>query len=384
MSSANAVFQKTDHAIVAGDQALDTPLIAVDLDLLQRNIAEMAALAVSHGVALRPHAKTHKSPHIARLQLEAGAVGLTCAKLGEAEVLVDQGGVTDILIAYPIVGDIKIQRLIHLLDRARVIVAVDTHQAAAALSQAISANDRTLDIYIEVNTGQDRAGAYAGQDAVDLAIAVSRMPGLRLAGVMTHEGHAGFSAPDDIATVAENAGQALVDTAERIRSQGIEVAHVSVGSTPASWFTPRVPGITEMRPGTYVFHDNNAFRHGRIGPDRCAARVVATVVSRPAGHPKGHRAIIDAGSKALALDPSPSHPGHGYIVGHPGATIARLSEEHGVVTLPPAERGFDVGDRVEIIPNHICPAVNLTDELVVIRAGHVVDRWPVAARGKVR
>jgi D-serine deaminase-like pyridoxal phosphate-dependent protein len=380
MSAATAISGKTRQTIVADDQALDTPLIAVDLHLLRRNIAEMAALAASYGVALRPHAKTHKSPHIARLQLEAGAVGLTCAKLGEAEVLVEQGGVTDILIAYPIVGDIKIQRLLHLLDRARVIVAIDTHRAAAALSQAISTRDRTLDIYLEVNTGQDRAGAYAGQEAVDLAVAISQMPGLRLAGVMTHEGHAGFSGPDDIAIIAEKAGQALVDTAERIRCQGIEVTDVSVGSTPASWFTPRVPGITEMRPGTYVFHDNNAFRHGRIGPDRCAARVVATVVSRPASD----RAIIDAGSKALALDPSPSHPGHGFIVGHPGATIARLSEEHGVVTLPPMEHGFDVGDRVEIIPNHICPAVNLTDEFVVIHNGHVVDRWPVAARGKVQ
>jgi D-serine deaminase-like pyridoxal phosphate-dependent protein len=380
MSAATAISGKTRQTIVADDQALDTPLIAVDLHLLRRNIAEMAALAASYGVALRPHAKTHKSPHIARLQLEAGAVGLTCAKLGEAEVLVEQGGVTDILIAYPIVGEIKIQRLRHLLDRARVIVAVDTHRAAAALSQAISTSGRTLDIYVEVNTGQDRAGAYAGQEAVDLAVAISQMPGLRLAGVMTHEGHAGFSGPDDIAIVAEKAGQALVDTSERIRSQGIEVTDVSVGSTPASWFTPRVPGITEMRPGTYVFHDNNAFRHGRIGPDRCAARVVATVVSRPASD----RAVIDAGSKALALDPSPSHPGHGFIVGHPGTTIARLSEEHGVVTLPPEESGFDVGDRVEIIPNHICPTVNLTDELVVIRDGHIVDHWPVAARGKVR
>jgi D-serine deaminase-like pyridoxal phosphate-dependent protein len=380
MSSATTVSAKIGRNIVAADQALDTPLIALDLDLLQRNIADMAALAASYGVALRPHAKTHKSPHIARLQLAAGAVGLTCAKLGEAEVLVDQGGVSDILIAYPIVGDLKIQRLLNLLDRARVIVAVDTHQAAASLSQAISASDRMLEIYVEVNTGQDRAGARAGQEAVDLAAAVSRMPGLRLAGVMTHEGHAGFSGPDEIASIAENAGHALVDTAERLRGQGIDVAHVSVGSTPASWFTPRVPGVTEMRPGTYVFHDNNAFRHGRIGPDRCAARVVSTVVSRPATD----RAIIDAGSKALALDPSPSHPGHGFIIGHPGATIARLSEEHGVVTLPLAERGFEVGDRVEIIPNHICPAVNLTDELVVIRDGHVVDRWPVAARGKVR
>jgi D-serine deaminase-like pyridoxal phosphate-dependent protein len=380
MSSATAVSAKTDHLIVAAGQALDTPLIAADLDLLRRNIAEMAALAVSYGVALRPHAKTHKSPHIARLRLESGAVGLTCAKLGEGEVLVDQGGVGDILIAYPIVGDIKIQRLLRLLDRARVIVAVDTLQAAAALSRAISANDRVLDIYLEVNTGQDRAGAHAGQDAVDLAMAISGMPGLRLVGIMTHEGHAGFSNPDDIATVARDAGHTLVDTAERIRLHGIEVVHVSVGSTPASWFTPRVPGITEMRPGTYVFHDNNAFRHGRIGPDRCAARVVSTVVSRPAAD----RAIIDAGSKALALDPSPSHPGHGYIVGHPGATIARLSEEHGVVMLPSSERGFAVGDRVEIIPNHICPAVNLTDELVVVRDGHVVDRWPVSARGKVQ
>jgi D-serine deaminase-like pyridoxal phosphate-dependent protein len=314
------------------------------------------------------------------MQLAAGATGLTCAKLGEAEVLVEQGGVTDILIAYPIVGDIKIRRLLHLLDRARVIVAVDTHQAATALSQAMSASDRTLDIYLEVNTGQDRAGARAGQEAVDLAVAISLLPGLRLAGVMTHEGHAGFSSPDEIATVAQNAGRALVDTAERIRIQGIEIVQVSVGSTPASWFTPRVAGITEMRPGTYVFHDNNAFRHGRISPHRCAARVVSTVVSRPAPD----RAIIDAGSKALALDPSPSHPGHGYIVGHPGALIARLSEEHGVVTLSPDERGFDVGNRVEIIPNHICPAVNLTDELTIVRDGHVVDRWAVAARGKVQ
>src|SRR5215217_8518802 len=155
MSLASAVSVVTEFRIIANKQELDTPLIAVDLDLLERNIAEMAVLAASYGVALRPHAKTHKSPHIARMQLEAGAVGLTCAKLGEAEVLVDQGGVTDILIAYPIVGEIKIRRLLRLLDRARIVVAVDTHEAAAALSRAISANGRTLDIYLEVNTGQD-------------------------------------------------------------------------------------------------------------------------------------------------------------------------------------------------------------------------------------
>ena len=304
MSAASAVSAETEDRIVADDQALDTPLIAVDLDLLERNIAEMAALAASYGVSLRPHAKTHKSPHIARMQLEAGAVGLTCAKLGEAEVLVEQGGVTDILIAYPIVGEIKIQRLLHLLDRARVIVAVDTHQAAAALSQAISASDRTLDIYLEVNTGQDRAGAHAGQEAVDLAVAISRMPGLRLAGVMTHEGHAGFSGPDEIATVAENAGQALVDTAERIRARASRSPRSASARLRPRGSRRGSPGITEMRPGTYVFHDNNAFRHGRIGPDRCAARVVATVVSRPASGSGHHRCRLkSAGARSQPQPP---------------------------------------------------------------------------------
>ena len=376
----NASFTVSERRIVADGEPLDTPVIAVDEALLHRNIGEMASLAQSYGVSLRPHAKTHKSPRIARLQLEAGAIGLTCAKLGEAEVLVAEAGVSDILIAYPIVGAVKIRRLLALTNSAHITVAVDSREAALALSHAFAASGRVLDIYIEVNTGQDRAGARAGQEAIDLAVEIARMPGLRLSGVMTHEGHAGFSAPDAIATVAQNAGHSLVETAERIRVLGIEIHQVSVGSTPSSWFTPRVKGITEMRPGTYVFHDNNAFRHGRLGPDRCAARVIATVVSRPAPD----RAILDAGSKALALDPSPSHPGHGYIVGHPSATIARLSEEHGVVVLPPSEQGFNVGDRVEIIPNHICPAVNLTDELVIVRDGAIIDCWPVTARGKVR
>ncbi|HLL50649.1 MAG TPA: alanine racemase, partial [Thermomicrobiales bacterium] len=318
-----AISALSESSIVACDELLDTPVIAVDETLLQRNIDEMAALAKSYGVSLRPHAKTHKSPHIARLQLEAGAIGLTCAKLGEAEVLVNEASVTDILIAYPIVGDPKIHRLRELIHRARITVAVDSFEAVQALSRAFAGSDHVLDLYVEVNTGQDRAGARAGKEATDLAVAISRMPGIRLSGVMTHEGHAGFSGPEEIATVARNAGQSLIDTATGIRDLGIEVAHVSVGSTPSSWFTPKVAGITEMRPGTYVFHDNNAFRHGRVGPDLCAARVVATIVSRPAPD----RAILDAGSKALALDPSPSHPGHGYIVGHPGATIARLSEE---------------------------------------------------------
>ena len=295
-------------------------------------------------------------------------------------MLVEEGGVEDVLLAYPLVGEPKIRRLLALMERAHVTVAVDTREAALALSEAMAANERLLDLYVEVNTGQDRAGARHGEEAVALARELARMPGVRPVGVMTHEGHAGASSPEAIAETAFAAGRALVETAEAIRAAGIPIRSVSVGSTPSSPYTPTIPGITEMRPGTYVFNDNNAFRHGRIGPDRCAARIVATVVSRPAPD----RAIVDAGSKALAYDPSPSHPGHGYVVGHPAAAIARISEEHGVVLLPVGEAGFAVGDRIEIIPNHVCPAVNLTDELLVVRGGRVVDTWRVAARGKVR
>ncbi len=375
-----ALVVSGERTIVAPEEVIDTPAMVVDEAILHRNIAEMQSFAASVGVALRPHAKTHKTPQIARLQLAAGAAGLTCAKVGEAEVFVDEGGVDDVLLAYPVVGEPKIRRLLSLMERAHLTVAVDTHEAAIALSDAMTANERVLDLYIEVNTGQDRAGVLAGEEAVALARELARMPGLRPVGVMTHEGHAGASSPAEIAETAVNAGRALVATAAAIRAEGIPIDHVSVGSTPSSRFTPTVPGVTEMRPGTYVFNDNNAFRHGAIGPDRCAARVVATVVSRPAPS----RAIVDAGSKALAYDPSPSHPGHGYVVGHPAATIVRISEEHGVVLLPDGEAGFAVGDRVEIIPNHVCPAVNLTDELIVVRDGRVIDTWRVAARGKVR
>jgi len=375
-----ATLTAVDARIVADQEGLDTPCAVVDEEILHRNIAEMAAFAASHGVALRPHLKTHKTPQITRLQLAAGAVGGTCAKLGEAEVMVEEAGLDDVLLAYPIFGEPKLRRLLALMERAHVTVAVDSRQAGEALSRAMSAAERTLDLYVEVNTGQDRAGLRAGEEAVALALDLARLPGLRVVGVMTHEGHAGASSPDRIEAAALAAGRALVETANTIRAHGIDLRHVSVGSTPSAPYTPTVPGITEMRPGTYVFNDNAAFRHGRIGPDRCAARIAATVVSRPAPD----RAVLDAGSKALAMDPSPSHPGHGYLVGHPAATIARISEEHGVVLLPPDEPGFAVGDRHEIIPNHVCPTINLTDDLLIVRAGRVVDTWRVAARGKVR
>lgn len=362
-------------------EALDTPCLVVDEEILQRNIESMAAFARQHGVAVRPHQKTHKTAEIARMQREAGAIGFTCAKLGEAEALAEAGVLDDVLLAYQIVGDQKLRRLVALMDRARVAVAVDGVAGAEALSTACRDAGKTLDVLIEINTGLDRAGTLPGEPALRLAREIVQMPGLRLRGIMTHEGHvARVKDATELEPIAKAAGAAMVATADLLRGNGIAVETVSVGSTPAAWYTPTVPGITEMRPGTYVFNDNSAFRFGRVGVDGCALHILATVISRPAPD----RAVIDAGSKTLTMDPPQGRIGHGYVVEYPEATIARLSEEHGVLILPPSAQGMRVGERIEIIPNHVCPCVNLQDEMFVVRDGDVVDRWAIIARGKVR
>jgi len=360
---------------------LDTPALVVDQATLQRNVDEMAAFARDHGVAVRPHLKTHKTVEIARLQRAAGAVGFTCAKLGEAEALADAGVLDDVLLAYQVVGEQKLRRLLALMARVRVAVAVDGVEAAAMMAAACRGAGRVLDVMIEVNTGLDRAGVLHGEPALALAREIGAMDGLRLRGVLTHEGHVARAAnADELAPMARQAGEDLVGTAELLRAGGITVETVSVGSTPAAWYTPTVPGVTEMRPGTYVFNDNSAFRFGRVGPEGCSLRILSTVISRPAPE----RAVIDAGSKTLAMDPPQFRAGYGYIVEFPDATIVRVSEEHGVVELPPSARGLRVGDRVHVIPNHVCPTVNLQDELFVVRDDELVDRWEVVARGKVR
>lgn len=375
-----ASLAPASELIVSPDTEVDTPALVVSEEIMRRNIDEMAAFAASVGVSLRPHIKTHKTPQIARLQLAAGAIGITCAKVGEAEVMVDQAGVEDVLLAYPTIGETKVRRLVALMDRARILVAVDSLAAAEMLSRSMTRYDRSLDVVLEVNTGQNRSGVTAGADAEALALAVARLSNLELTGIMTHEGHANSVPPDEIEAIAILAGEAIVETAEAIRRHGIALSTVSVGSTPAVPYTPTVAGVTEMRPGTYVFNDNSAFRYGRIGVDRCAARFVATVVSRSASD----RCVLDAGSKSLAMDPSRGHEGHGYIVGHPDVRIVKLSEEHAVCLLPEETEGFAIGDRVEIIPNHVCPTVNLMNELLIVRDGAIVDTWRVAARGMVR
>ncbi|OUN01715.1 MAG: hypothetical protein BAA04_12725 [Firmicutes bacterium ZCTH02-B6] len=365
-------------------EELDTPALVVDLAVMERNIERMAGLARQTGVGLRPHAKTHKSPWIAHQQLRAGAIGITVAKLGEAEAMVE-AGIRDILLAYPILGEQKLSRLERLLNEADIILSVDSLEAAEAMAQAVRRSGRgRARVFIDVDTGLRRMGLGPGMPTVELAERIARIQGLEVAGLMSHAGHvAAARTPEELAATARRAAEALVETAEILRRRGLPIAHVSPGSTPAACFEAQVSGVTEIRPGTYVFNDRNTMDRWAAGEADCALTVLATVVSRPAPD----RAVIDAGSKVFSSDPSVRGDGtFGHVVGWPGVRLQRLSEEHGVLVFDPDHNGVQlrVGDRLHIIPNHVCPAVNLSDVLYGYRDGRVVREIPVMARGKYR
>ena len=357
--------------------ALDTPVLIVDLDRLDANIARWAAFAREAGVKLRPHGKTHKCVEIARRQIEAGAVGLTLAKIGEAEVMA-QAGVGDIFLAYEVIGAPKLPRLIALARQVRVRVGVDSAEGAEPLARAAQAAGMALDVLIEVDSGLGRCGVRPGQDLVALAQSLARMKGLRIAGIFTYRGYR-----PDLEAAGREEGEIMVAEADRLRRAGIEIEEISVGSTPTGRSAGRVSGVTEIRPGTYVFNDAMQVRWGSASPDECALAVLARVISRPSRDV----AVLDAGSKALTAERGPySSRGdsHGVIREYPDCQIDRLWEEHGRVQLTDDARRLRVGDLVEVIPSHVCPTVNLAERLVCTRQGRVVDTWAVAARAQVQ
>ena len=365
-------------------QNIDTPALIIDEEILLANIGRMAAFAKEHGVKLRPHFKTHKIPRIAQLQMQQGAVGITVAKLGEAAIAIE-AGITDILVACPIIGEAKLRRLLDLARRAKITVAVDSLEAARQLSLAALDNDTVIDIYIEVDTGLRRCGLPPGPGLTTLAAQMASMSGLALRGLMTHAGHVyGAADPGKVADIGLAEGASMVALADVLRRQGISIAEVSVGSTPTVPHSGRVAGVTEIRPGNYVFNDAIQIGLGVATAADCALRVLATVVSAP----EPRRRIIDAGSKVFALDKG-AHgasvvKGFGAVLGWPGWELARLSEELGVMESETDQPGPAIGDSVEVIPNHACTAINLASEVLVRRAGQVAAVWPVAARGQVR
>lgn len=358
-----------------------TPYVLIDGDILDNNIKKMAKAANELGCDLRPHIKTHKTVEISKMQVSSGAKGITVAKLGEAEVMVS-GGMRDIFMAYPVVGYDKITRAIALHKRLdRLILAVDSYEGASSLSEIAQQHGVTLEVRMEVDTGLKRTGVPLS-DAEELAQKICELEGLRLTGIYTFKGstYKGASTTDrDLAGHEE--GELLVALKEKIEHLG--VVEVSGGSTPTGLSVAKVRGVTEIRPGTYVFNDAMQASMGVCGWDDCAVRVVYTVVSVP----EAGRMVVDGGSKSISTDVAPNKKpynfcGYGTCPDDVYAVLERLTEEHGMVTLFPGAKDYKVGDTIEFIPNHVCTTINLYDD-VYIKSNGIIRKIDVAARGKL-
>lgn len=367
-----------------------TPFAYIDINRLKSNINAMAERARNAGVRLRPHAKTHKSPEIAKMQVEAGAVGICCAKLGEAEVFAD-AGIADIRLPYPI-NPINADRVLALLNKTRLSIIVDDMGVAQGWSDAMAAAGKKLDVLVKVDVGFHRCGINpAAADAADRVAFVASLPGLNFRGLLSHAGHAYHAASDlELEYIATREAEMLRDLAERATALGVKIEEISVGSTPTSRFIHKQMGApfapTEMRPGNYVFLDRTQTALGAATLDTCAMFIAATVVSRPAPD----RVILDSGAKTLALDGArgfTAAPGHGLVIlpdGTPDPTllIERLNEEHATVKATAPTR-LKIGDRVRVLPNHSCAVTNLMNELVFVDDDMVSSRVTVAARGRI-
>ena len=356
---------------------LETPSVLIDLDRLERNIARMADRAREGGVGLRPHAKTHKVPEIGWMQMKAGAVGLSLAKTSEAEVFAKHG-FPDLFVAYPVVSPSKAQRLVSLSRRVRLCVGVDSVEGATVLGEAAARAGATLRVSLKVDSGFHRVGV-APADALSVGTRIAAIKGLSLVGVFTHAGHA-YHRSDPVEIGKDNADEAsiIIAAAETLRQAGVAIETVSVGSTPTSKFGFAHKGLTEARPGNYVYLDRTQVGLGTCSFDDCAMSILATVVSVSGTE----RAVLDSGSKTLALDMMrPKPDGHGLIVGT-SSRLSGLSEEHGIVAVAPGE-SFKVGERVRVFPNHACVVSNLHDRVYGVRGENVEAVFEVAARGCV-
>ena len=351
---------------------VDTPVLLLDMDVMEHNITAMADSVRNTSIQLRPHAKTHKTPLIAHKQMAAGAIGITCAKLGEAEVMV-AGGIHDILIANQIVGRQKIARLVRLARHADLMVAVDDARNIADLSHAAQAAGASLRVLVEVNVGMRRCGVEPGQPAFDLAYIIDQAPHLTFAGLMGYEGHLVFvpSLEERVQRVRSDL-QALIDTAEFVEANGLPVEIVSSGGTGTAMITSTLPRITEIQAGSYVFMDG---RYKTIeGVEfSCALSLLTTIVSRPAPD----RIIIDAGMKTI------SHEfGLPRFKNRDDLELLGLSEEHGTVKLTDSSAHLQPGDTLELIPSHGDTTLNMHDTYYCVRNGQVEALLPIAARGR--
>jgi len=356
---------------------LETPSLLVDVDRMRRNLDRGANYAREHGLSLRPHIKTHKSPLLAMEQLRRGSQGVTCATPFEAEVMSEVAD--DILVMYPPVGPQRAMRLAALAERVTLTVALDSEVAANEMSRAAARSGRRVKVLVELDAGMHRVGLPSPSDGVGLAHRIATLPGLELAGVAFYPGHVRGPVHEHATQLAE-LGKFVAETRSTFANAGIAIDVVSAGSTPTLWQTHQIAGVTEMRPGTYIFNDRTTAEIGACAWDDCALTVLATVVSTAVPG----QAVIDAGTKALGREPmrGGSAAGFGCVLGDQEAIVASMSEEHGIIDLTHTAWRPRVGDQVRVIPNHVCIAVHLADLVYGVRDEAVVSSWPVAARGR--
>jgi D-serine deaminase-like pyridoxal phosphate-dependent protein len=359
------------------DPAIDTPCLLIDLDILAANVARMAALARRSAVKLRPHAKTHKSAQVAKMQLDAGATGICVATVGEAEVM-RAAGITDILVAYNIVGEAKLARLLPLCTDGGITLAADSLEVAEGYSRLATATGRPIPVLLEIDSGMRRTGIepkLAGQ----VGSKIAALPGLELIGILTHAGHAHdvFAHPE-IEAVARQEATAMQQARDELDRQGVPVQVVSAGSTITAPYLSSADGITEIRPGTYVFNDLRTLEMYACTPDQIAATILATVVSVASD-----RVVLNAGNKTLTMTSTQQH-GFGKIKNRPRASFVRLSEEHGVASAAGGDSKLRVGDRVEILPIHICVCVDLQREAYGVSQGKITGMIQIDAARRSR
>jgi D-serine deaminase-like pyridoxal phosphate-dependent protein len=347
---------------------LDTPSVLIDLDIMEQNLRGFQRYCDTHQLRNRPHVKTHKIPELARLQVDLGAVGITCQKLGEAEVMAD-AGVDNIFLPYNLLGPHKLARAVQLASRTRLSVTCDALAVAEGLSEALHSRGLEISVLVECDTGMGRCGVQDPAAALSLAQAIDRLPGLRFRGVMT------YPSTHQLAKTTAF----IAETIYLCQRAGLEVPVVSSGGTVDMWRAHEVRGVTEHRPGTYIYNDRYIVASGAAAIGNCAMHILVTVVSRPTKN----RAILDAGSKTLSSD-TLGLGGYGHIVEYPEAKIYELNEEHGYVEIDGDGPRPALGDRLHIIPNHACVVSNLHDRVIGVRSDQVEATWAVAARGKVQ
>lgn len=358
--------------------SLATPALVIDADQVRTNVRRLADYAAAHGIKIRPHTKTHKLRRLAHMQLDAGAVGIAVAKVTEAEAISDPE--QDVFVAYPPIGEGRADRLAALAHDRTMRAAIDSLAAIEATAAAANAAGTTVGLLVDLDVGLGRTGVPTPADTLSLAQAIERNPHLRLDGLMIYPGQI-WSKPNEQAAELKAVDDLIVETLALWKKHGLEAAIVSGGSTPTAYQTHLTPHVTEMRPGTYVFNDMNTVRPGFASIEDCAARVVATIISDAVPG----QVVVDAGSKTLARDAS-SVPdaGFGHVVEYPQARIKQLSEEHGQVDVRACDRRPKLGERVTIIPNHICPCVNLHAAVWWREPGQRLEQIPVDARGCIR